>query len=248
MKSHREAVLSDHHYADIGAEYERSNKRFMRLMVPLEPPRKILDVGCGTGLNSSYFVRSGHSVFGVDVSPVAVGKYRARGFDGCVADIEQADLPIQGNSFDVVYASEVIEHCADTSAFLSRLWLPLKPGGLIFISTDNSSFWAYRLMMMLGHTLSETQHPGHVRFFSKRSLTGAITAAGFEIIRVCARHMYLILGKRIGDPIAPLLTALSFEKEPRYASKDHFWQISRFAEEASPFWSDCLILVARKPT
>lgn len=30
----------------------------------------------------------------------------------------------------------------------------------------NSSFWAYRILSLLGKTATEVQHPGHVRFFS----------------------------------------------------------------------------------
>ncbi len=240
---HREAILSDQHYSLFGSEYERSSKRFMREMVPNDKPLHILDMGCATGLNSSYFVKSGHSVVGLDISPVAVEKYRARGFEGHVCDVEREDLPVQPASFDLVYASEVIEHCGDTSVFLRKVSGVLKPGGILLLSTDNSAFWAYRVMALLGRTLSEVQHPGHVRFFSKRSLAKAITDAGFQIDRISARHMYLILGKSVPTR---LMSALGFMKEPRYATKDYFWQISAFAQSASPFWADCLIVSARK--
>jgi SAM-dependent methyltransferase len=244
-KAALEERISDAHYR-AESEYERSSKRFMRAMVPSAPPLRILDVGCGTGLNAAHLARQGHDVVGIDLSPVAIEKFRAQGYNGFVCDIEAGPLPLHAGSFDLVYASEVIEHCVDTASFLHSAHLVLRPGGTLLLSTPNSAFWAYRLLGLLGRTPSEYQHPGHVRFFSKRSLTASIEAAGFDVISISARHMYLILGRRIGDPLAALLHVAGVRKEPRFVTADHFWQLSAFARRASGFWADTLIVAARK--
>ena len=240
-----ERRISDAHYRS-GAEYERSSKRFMRALVPADRPLRILDVGCGTGLNAAQLARCGHDVFGIDVSAVAIEKLRAQGLEGSVVDIEADPLPLPENTFDLVYASEVIEHCADTAGFLRNLSRVLKRDGTLLLSTPNSAFWVYRLLGLLGYAASEYQHPGHVRFFSKRSLAAAMEDRGFAVTAIGARHMYLVVGRRIGDPLAPLLDTLGFQKEPRFATGSHFWQLSAFARKASGFWADTLIVAARK--
>jgi len=242
-----EERISDAHYRT-HTEYERSSKRFMRAMVPAGVPLRILDVGCGTGLNASQLARQGHEVYGIDVSPVAIEKFCTQGLQGSVVDMEAGQLPFPADSFDMVYASEVIEHCVDTTGFLGNIRTVLRPGGILLLSTPNSAFWAYRLMGLLGLAASEYQHPGHVRFFSKRSLTASIQKAGFEVTAVSARHMYLLLGRRLADSLEPLLRNVGFQKEPRFATGDHFWQISGFARRASGFWADTLIVTARKTT
>ena len=93
----------------------------MRSLVPSDRPLRILDVGCGTGLNAAQLTGRGHDVFGIDVSPVAIEKLRAQGLSGSVVDIETELLPLPENAFDLVYASEVIEHCVDTARFLRNL-------------------------------------------------------------------------------------------------------------------------------
>jgi 2-polyprenyl-3-methyl-5-hydroxy-6-metoxy-1,4-benzoquinol methylase len=243
--SRLEQRISEAHYRT-ESEYERSSKQFMRAMVPTTPRMRILDVGCGTGLNAARLAASGHEVVGIDLSPRAIEKFRAKGFEGSVVDIEAGPLPLPPASFDLVYASEVIEHCVDTVGALSSMHSVLKPGGLLLLSTPNSAFWAYRLLGVVGRTPSEYQHPGHVRFFSKRSLVAALETAGFSIVAVSGRHMYLILGRRLGDPIAPLLRMAGMQKEPRFATGDHFWQLSGFARRAGPVWADTLIVAARK--
>lgn len=218
----------------------------MRAMVPAQPALRILDVGCGTGLNASFLTAAGHSVVGVDVSPVAIERFRERGYEGLVCDVESEGLPLTDNSFDLIYASEVIEHCTDTATFLKELYRVLKPDGKLYLSTPNSAFWAYRILGVLGRTASEYQHPGHVRFFSKRSLRRSVEAAGFSVSQFSARHMYLVLGSAF-DLIGGLLRARGFERESRFATGGHFWQFSRFAPSASGFWADTLFVVAIKP-
>ncbi len=244
-KSAFEARISDGHYAT-GDEFERSSKRFMRALVPDRPTLRILDVGCGTGLNASFLTKAGHSVTGIDLSRVAIDKYRAKGLEGIVCDLEAGQAPFPDGSFDLLYVSEIIEHCADTKSFLSELRRLTKPGGKMLLSTPNSAFWPYRILGLFGRTASEYQHPGHVRFFSKRSLAAAVSEAGFAIKRLAARHMYVVIGRTIADPVAPILERMGFCKEPRFATGDHFWQLSTFAATASGFWADTLIVEAEK--
>lgn len=244
-KSQLEVSISDRHYAN-APEFERTNKRFMRAMVPASPPIWILDVGCGTGVNAAFFSESKHQIVGIDISPVAIEQYRAQGFEGLVHDIELEPLPFDPGSFDLVYASEVIEHCADTSAFLQELNRMLRQGGHLLLSTPNSAFWPYRVLGAVGYTVTDLQHPGHVRFFSRSGLLAAVESAGFRIETVAARHMYCVIGRKIGDPVAPILEALGFAREPRFATGDHFWQLSRFVPSANSFWADTFIIRAMK--
>jgi 2-polyprenyl-3-methyl-5-hydroxy-6-metoxy-1,4-benzoquinol methylase len=240
-----EQRISEAHYRT-KSEYERSSKQFMRAMVPAAPRLRILDVGCGTGLNATQLALNGHEVVGIDLSPSAIEQFRAKGFEGLVVDLEAGPLPLPSASFDLVYASEVIEHCVDTMGALRGMRSVLKPGGLLLLSTPNSAFWAYRLLGVVGRAPSEYQHPGHVRFFSKRSLVAALKSAGFSIVAVSGRHMYLILGRRLGDAIAPLLRMAGMQKEARFVTGDHFWQLSSFAQRAGGLRADTLIVAAQK--
>jgi 2-polyprenyl-3-methyl-5-hydroxy-6-metoxy-1,4-benzoquinol methylase len=247
-KTALEQRISDAHYT-ASAEFERSSKVFMRALVPDRTPLRILDVGCGTGLNAQHLAARGHTVVGIDLSPVAIEKFTQRGFQGIVCDLEgAAGAPLPSGSFDLIFASEVIEHISDTARFLAELNRLLRPGGTLMLSTPNSAFWPYRILGLLGQTASEYQHPGHVRFFSRRSLVGALAAAGFTVANVSARHIYAVCGSGIGDPMAPLLGRLGFKLEPRFATGGHFWQCGRFARRASPFWADTFIVTARKDT
>jgi len=116
----------------------------------------------------------------------------------------------------------------------------------MLLSPPNSAFWPYRILGLFGQTASEYQHPGHVRFFSKRSLAAVITEAGFEVKTLAARHMYVVLARAIGEPVASILQKVGFRKEPRFATGSYFWQLSKFSRTASGLWADTLIVEADK--
>ena len=63
---------------------------------------------------------------------------------GCVPI--DGPLPLEDNSFDVVWASEVIEHVADTGRWLSEVRRVLKPGGRLLLTTPSHG----RLRVALG--------------------------------------------------------------------------------------------------
>ena len=76
---------------------------------------------------------------------IAIKKFKAKGFDGFVADISDA-LPFDDQQFDLVYASEIIEHLADSESFLQEINRVLVVDGLVLLSTINSAFWPFRIV------------------------------------------------------------------------------------------------------
>jgi len=237
--------ISDDKYTH-GAEIDRTNKQYTLTLLSDTEPTQVLDVGCGTGLNSSRLAESGHEMFGVDISEVAIAQYNEAGFQGTVCDLS-VGLPFDDNTFGAVLASEVVEHVVDTGLFLGEIRRVLKPGGKLVLSTPNSAFWVYRVLGGLGKTVSELQHPGHLRFFSRKMLRAACEQAGFEDIQIRGRSIYLIFSTKEDTSLRPMLKAMRLTNEHRFGTKKDLWHYSRFVQRASSFWTDTLIVEATKP-
>lgn len=85
--------------------------------IPLEPC-KVLDLGCGTGINSVWLAKHEFEVTGLDLSPTAIEKAQARATEEnldihfLAADFLQVDLP---TGFDLVFDRGCF-HCFDTDA------------------------------------------------------------------------------------------------------------------------------------
>lgn len=137
-----------------------------RTPLPAEP--RILDAGCGTGGNLQRYALMGKAS-GVDPSPEAVGFCRERGFES----VEQAgleDLPFGDGSFDLIAATDVLEHIAAEQEALRELWRVAAPGAALLLTVP-----AY---MWLWSEEDEKLH--HQRRYTRPRLRQAVEGAGWE--------------------------------------------------------------------
>ena len=93
----------------------------------LKPNERVLDVACGTGLNTAEFPEQ--RVFGVDFAPGMLMEYRNKGFTGRFADIRS--LPHETNSFDAALCTAALENYEDPSAIIAEMRRVVKPGGTV---------------------------------------------------------------------------------------------------------------------
>lgn len=145
------------------------------------PPRKILDVGCGTGVLAGILTDYGYDVTGIDISDSAIEKCHEKGINAYVQDLSEP-FSFKEREFDCILMSEVLEHIVDPIQVLRKLRAVLKPGGVMIITTPNSVFFTRRLRYLIGKSSTETQNFSHLRFFSKKLLSSVVTAAGFQIV------------------------------------------------------------------
>ena len=100
-----------------------------------EPKRKILDAGCGTGFNLSYYTDlNSHDVYGLDIANAALEHVRKRGLEKVIQASITA-IPFKSETFDVVFSFEVVTQTpydAHDAAFREMIRV-LKPGGHFFI-------------------------------------------------------------------------------------------------------------------
>jgi SAM-dependent methyltransferase len=130
---------------------------------------RILEIGCGTGHNLPMLAQFG-SVEAIEIDPAArhIASERLGRAVGCAP---LPDLPgVARGSYDMVAVLDVVEHIEDDVAALKGMASLLKPGGKILIAVPAHQ-WLWSAHDVVNH---------HHRRYSKRSLAGAITAAGLK--------------------------------------------------------------------
>ena len=110
---------------------------------------KCLDVGCGGGILSERLSRLGARVTGIDASENSIDVAKEHSINSrleidykCIStsEILKNQKKKYLNRFDIVIASEVIEHINERKVFLSDVSKLCSPGGLVVFTTINSSF------------------------------------------------------------------------------------------------------------
>ncbi len=121
--------VEDHHWwfrgraAVVGALFKR---------LRLEPQPRILDAGCGTGRNLQRYRELG-PLQGIEPSADAVQFCRERGLD-TVQQGTLEELPFGPDSFDLLVATDVIEHVDDDALALRELRRVAAPGAALVIT------------------------------------------------------------------------------------------------------------------
>ncbi len=104
----------------------------------LRPGMRVLEVGCGTGLFTDYFSRSGAFVVAVDISPelLEIARHRHLPADRVVfleKRFENCDID---GPFDAVIGSSILHHL-DVELSLRQIFGLLKPGGAFSFAEPN---------------------------------------------------------------------------------------------------------------
>jgi len=145
-------------YYEKAADYVRRSREAgeYRWLARWLPEGRVLDVGCGDGLNMTMFAKMGADVTGIDVSPGALDVAHRRAEVNGVPDsvrlvcspIETADLP--DASFDVVWGDGILHHVLDgLEPTVRRLVRWVKDDGLIVFSEPVNLFEPLRRLRRL---------------------------------------------------------------------------------------------------
>ena len=149
----------------------------------------ILDVGCGNGWLATELIRRGYDVYGTDASETGIEwarqAYPDRFFH---QDITAGNLPdaLAHLRFDTIISTEVIEHLYSPLRFLETCHRILKHSGYseIILSTPYHGYFK-NLALALTGTFDRHFLPlwegGHIKFWSRRTLTAALHRAGFTV-------------------------------------------------------------------
>ena len=153
-------------------------------LVPLSG-LSILDIGCGGGILAEPLARLGANVTGIDATAPAIDAARAHAEISALpityACRTAEDLAESGAKFDVICASEVIEHVTDRPLFARAIAEMLTPGGTVVITTINRTlaslaFAKFALEYVLRVVPAGTHDPS--RFVRPGELRSEFAAAG----------------------------------------------------------------------
>lgn len=151
-------------------ERRRLFGRLIRSMV-LPPDAKILDVGTSTGTNLRMLRDLGFTrCEGLDSSELAVRWCAEKGY-GKVTLGNVCELPFPDGTFDLILATDVIEHVDDDMTALREIRRVLKPGGRVLVTVP-----AFKVLWGLQDEVAQ-----HKRRYRAHELLARIDAANLHV-------------------------------------------------------------------
>lgn len=176
---------------------KEENDRIAQLILTHGPYDRLLEIGFGEGPLTKCLIGNVGEYWGIE--PVT-GHYRETirelglNKDRCLCIqaenmlTEPRLLDHQG-TFNAIVMVSVFEHLSHPSDVLAACHRLLAPGGQLFLSTPDSTFFPY-LTVLRRWSGIEPWSRFHISFFTRRSLTSAFHRAGFEV-GDCQSHTLL---------------------------------------------------------
>jgi 2-polyprenyl-3-methyl-5-hydroxy-6-metoxy-1,4-benzoquinol methylase len=148
--------------------------------------RRILDLGCGNGALCAVLAKEGFEVVGCDPSEYCLGLARRAhpglDFRSCGVEDDPASL---GSDFDVVISTEVVEHLGLPRLLPRFARAVLRPGGHLIVSTPYHGYLKNLAISLLGkwdNHFTALWDGGHIKFWSRTTLTWLLEGEGFAVI------------------------------------------------------------------
>lgn len=125
--------------------------------------KKLLEVGCGVGIDLKRFAQNGSVVTGVDLAEKSIELAKKNfAFSGVPGDfhiMNGEQLEFDDNSFDVVYAHGVLQYTTNAETMVNEIHRVLKHDGEAIMMVYNKNSWLNAMSKLFKTELEHEDAP-----------------------------------------------------------------------------------------
>jgi methionine biosynthesis protein MetW len=175
------AVEPDPHYT------RGANQRVDKALRYLKGGKRLLDIGCGTGVLLAQVSQRYSEACGVEISPEAVRVARRRGIRADLVNVNSNPLPYPDRYFDVITLLATLQLTYDPIWTLRESNRVLRPGGTLVMTVPNvRAFWRLGRLLVQGWFARTSLDPegydgGTLHYFAFRNVKSLLHATGFDV-------------------------------------------------------------------
>lgn len=144
---------------------------------------KILDLGCGEGFQSAYFLKKGHDITCVDYSEFGLKRHNSHLSKYFVKKEILEFLKSSNDRYDLILLKNVLEHVPDSRGLLELIKTQMHEESILYIDVPND-FSAFQQFLQSKSYTEDTWFvpPEHLNYFQNDSLNNLLYEMNFEVI------------------------------------------------------------------
>lgn len=166
----------EYYNSDFGKKVDFVEKRRVKKFIEQIPIKSALEIGCGTGHWTQFFIDNGFRLTAIDVSENMINKAREKNLNGVefsIKNIEEIDYP--DNYFENVFAITSLEFVDNRGKAFEQIYRILKPDGYLLIGCLNINSY-------LGMTKNSNKVFKNANFFDEKQLQEILSKFGIPQI------------------------------------------------------------------
>lgn len=133
------ALKYDGYYqTEFGKEIDKIEKNIVLNLIKEIPRDKMLELGCGTGHWSDFFVDQGFEFIGIDSSETMLNIAIANNGNLEFLYADSENLPFKEQSFSVISSITMLEFVNNQDEVLNEIYRVLKPNGWLILGCLNA--------------------------------------------------------------------------------------------------------------
>lgn len=143
---------------------------------------RILEVGCGVAALGGFYAQAGLYYHGIDIDRRMISAAKKRGINADEQDLFQ--IP-DGEKYDIITFSQVLEHIKSPTEFLFKIRTLLAPDGIVICDIPNTNALSGRIAALIGNRKrwNGIEIPHHSIAYNSKALS-ALFANHFNSVEV----------------------------------------------------------------
>ncbi len=174
---------------------EKDIKKTIKIIKPFLK-NNCLDVGCANGLITNE-INKIVPTQGIDISNIAIKKAKKKYPNIKFKHGSATKIPFKDNSFNTIFAGELIEHILDTHKMFTEFKRVLKPKGNLIIIAPEFDFIKNIIIALFFWEKIYNPLGEYVRFYSRKRLKELLRIMGFKSILEYREKHFGIISERM---------------------------------------------------
>lgn len=192
-----------------GKQIDEIEKRIISQLIKNIPRKNMLELGCGTGHWTEFFINQGFEVTATDISEAMLQLAEAKNLRAKFSLADSENLPFETNSYDCVSSITMLEFVDNQDEVFEEIKRVLKPNGWLVLGCLNEN-------SILAQNKENDETFRDAKFLTKEKLSKHLTIFGtptFDYGIYLAPSFEILDNTQEKDKAEPVFMAVVVQKK-----------------------------------